>query len=121
MSCLVVFKLPGNIGIAYESWDLIEVLPAEKSPGATVELNDPVRFGFLYITDRDAHEVSHLVKEDWEDEDGDIIKKRRWRLESETFPDEDQYLSYRSFDDPQAVKVTWDSFKATNIHDKYTD
>ena len=128
MPALVIFKLPQHPSSDYDDWDVVEVLPAQQHPGLAV-VEEPWRYGFMYITDRAAPFVAARLlpplEEDVAEEGADpgdyrVIKRRRRKILPAFLPDEAAFRRWRPYTAPQAVKMTWPELR-DEMHDKRGD
>ena len=124
MASLLVFCTHGLRVPGYDLFDVIEVLPAAASPGSTIEANEPWRYGFVYITDKDPSDPEMVAAKDGAyddvaDEVGDFeqVSKRKFRIIQNAIPgNPKRFLTYHPWGSdgssvPNNCKYTWAQVK----------
>lgn len=108
MPALLIFAATVDGLNGYDRGDIVAILPADASPGAAVEANNPIRFGFVYITgvSHDNAALQALVSpyRDGEGADDEILSKSQWQVPVVSIGIE--AATYREFNDPLAIKFT---------------
>ena len=114
MPSLLIVALEGG-GLSYSDYDIIAALPEGQHPGIAVAENDPPRFGFAWIEDRDPTdpEIVELVESQFgaPDSEGEtsLGAKRRYGANLSVAPGQiKRFETYHAFPDaPNNVKFTY--------------
>jgi hypothetical protein len=121
MASLVIIAKPSG-GLTYDDNDVVQLLPAEQNPGASVAQNTPPRFLFCYITDKDVSDPEivdlmapyegDLIDPQDPDQGREQLGKRKNTC---TLPGPIDLAcqTYHPYDEaPGQVKFTWAQFQA---------
>ncbi len=125
MPCLVVVRwrpqdseMPGGYG----DLDVIQVLDADQDPGTRVVANDPPRFGFFYVSDRDVDDpaIARFMEPETTGTEGtpsfSLVRKRRWQGVRANIPgDASRFLTYHPWNGDGSSVPANVQFTAANV------